>query len=61
MTNVRGLGSVVQAGRRWALDKRGTRKSSEKYICYPGNAGGGRSRAAVPPLKRQLAVRKVSG
>ena len=32
MINVRGLGSVVDAGRRWALDERGTRTSCYIYI-----------------------------
>ena len=32
MINVRGLGSVVEAGRRWALDERGTRTSCDIYI-----------------------------
>ena len=61
MINVRGLGSVVEAGRRWALDERGTRTSCEVYFCSLGNAGGGRAKRAVPPSRRQLLVRKVPG
>ena len=61
MINIRGLGSVVEAGRRCALDERGTRTSSGIYICSPGNAGGGRARGAVPPSGSQLPVRKVPG
>ena len=47
MINVRGLGSVVEAGRRWALDERGTRTSCEIYSCSRGDVGGGRGRGAV--------------
>ena len=61
MINVRGWRSVVEAGRRWTLDGRGTRTSCEKYICSPGNAGGGRAKGAIPPSGRQLPVRKVPG
>ena len=53
MINVRGLGSVVEAGWRWALDERGTRTSCEIYTCSPGNAGGGRARDAVSPYHRR--------
>ena len=61
MINVRGLGSSVEAGRRWALDERGTRISWGIYICSPDNAGGGRARGVVPPSGRQLPSWKVPG
>ena len=35
MSNVRGLGSVFEAGRPWELDKRGTRTSRNIYIFVP--------------------------
>ena len=61
VVNVRGAGAAIEFGRRWALDERGTRTSCEVYDCFPGNTGGGRARGAVPPLGRQLPVRKVPG
>ena len=35
MVNVRGSGAVVDVGRRWALDERGTRASREIYFFVP--------------------------
>ena len=61
MINVRGLGPVVEAGRRWALYERGTRTSCEICICSPGNAGDRHARGIVPPSGRQLPLRKGPG
>ena len=61
MVNVWGSGAAVEAGRRWALDERGTRTSCEIYRCCPVNAEGGRARGAVPPPGRQLPVRRMPG
>ena len=61
MDNVRGVGAAVEAGRRWAMDERGTQAPCEIYVFSPGNAGGRRARDAAPPSGHQLPARKVPG